>query len=86
MSQSNRPLMTKRAYYVWSGDVKFKILARTEWEAALLVFQRLGSDNHTGEEYTTDPYNVRVNQKGFDSPHTAQFPIERILKAAGYTK
>ena len=72
--------MPKRAYYVWSGELHFKLLARTEWEACLLAFQRLS------KKTTVDPYYVRVNERGFESIHTAQFDTDRLLKAAGYMK
>ncbi len=76
MSILNFPL---KAYYVWSGEIKAKILARTEFEAAKLVFERF-ADNKT-----CDPYCVNVGLKGFEG-ETARFDVGRILKAAGYTK
>lgn len=78
--------MTNRAYYVWSGNIRFKIHARTEWEAALLVFQRLGSDENTGQIFVADPDYVCINQRGFESAPDARYDINRILKAAGYVK
>lgn len=76
MSILNFPL---KAYYVWSGEIKAKILARTEFEAAKLVFERF-ADNKV-----CDPYCVYVGLKGFEND-TCSFDTNRILKAAGYTK
>lgn len=73
-------MFAKRAYYVWSGEIRAKILATTAFEAAKLVFERFGDNK------ICDPYFVNVGNYGFDHADEAKFQVDLILKAAGYVK
>ena len=69
---------TRQPYYVWSGDLKVKIIGDNAFDAAKRAF-----DAFSGYK-VLDPDWVYVGQKGFDSAGLDRFPLDKVLEAIGF--